>query len=61
MSEPPWKKRRRGAMKQQTPTFYGKQAVKPPTSWELTSFWGHKGLQRRFGKVNGEKPKGLDG
>jgi|GEM_PF-5819922 len=23
---------------------------------EGTSFWGHKGLQQRFGKVNGEKP-----
>jgi len=21
----------------------------------------HKGLQRRYGKVNGEQPKGLDG
>ena len=27
---------------------------------EVTSFWGHKGLQRRFGKVDGEPPKGLD-
>ena len=62
MSEPHWRKRRREAMKRkQTPNFYAKQAVKPPSSWEFTSFWGHKGLQRRFGKVNGEKPKGLDG
>ena len=62
MSEPHWKKRRREAMKRKhDPSFYAKQAVKPPSSWEFTSFWGHKGLQRRFGKVNGEKPKGLDG
>ena len=62
MSEPHWRKRRREAMKRkQTPNFYAKQAVKPPSSWEFTSFWGHKGLQRRFGKVNGEKPKGLGG
>ena len=25
---------------------------------EGTSFWGHKGLQRRFGKVNGRSQKG---
>tara|TARA_B100000674_G_scaffold426374_1_gene380499 strand:- start:3565 stop:3732 length:168 start_codon:yes stop_codon:yes gene_type:complete len=47
--------------REQTPNFYAKQAVKPPSSWEFTSFWGHKGLQRRFGKVDGEKPRGLAG
>ena len=42
--------------------FYSKTAGKGFDDMdEGTSFWGHKGLQRRFGKVNGEKPKGLDG
>ena len=59
MKEPHWKKRRREAIeRKQNPNFYAKQAVKPPSLWEFTSFWGHKGLQRRFGKVDGEKPKG---
>ena len=40
---------------------HGKQAVKPPSTWEFMNFWGHKGLQQRFGKVDGERPKGLDG
>ena len=61
MKEPHWKKRRHEAIeRKETPSFYTKQAVKPPSSWEFTSFGGHKGLQRRFGKVNGEPPKGLD-
>jgi hypothetical protein len=47
--------------RKQYPNFNAKQAVKPPSLWEFTSFWGLKGLQRRFGKVNGEMPKGLDG
>ena len=61
MSEPHWRKRRRQAINKKSPTFYGKQAVKPPSTWEFTGFWGHKGLQRRFGKVDGERPRGLDG
>ena len=28
---------------------------------EETSFWGHKDLKRRFGKVDGQRPKGLNG
>ena len=61
MKEPHWKKRRREAIKRkQNPTFYGTQAVKGFDDMaEGTSFWGHKGLQRRFGKVDGEQPKGL--
>ena len=63
MSEPHWKKRRREAMeRKRNPGFYSKTAGKGFDDMdEGTSFWGHKGLQRRFGKVNGEKPKGLDG
>ena len=42
--------------------FYSKTAGKGFDDMdEGTSFWGHKGLQRRFGKVDGEKPKELDG
>ena len=63
MKEPHWKKRRREAMeRKQNPGFYSKTAGKGFDDMdEGTSFWGHKGLQCRFGKVNGEKPKGLDG
>ena len=63
MSEPHWKKRRREAMeRKRNPGFYSKTAGKGFDDMdEGTSFWGHKGLQRRFGKMNGEKPKGLDG
>ena len=63
MSEPHWRKRRREAMeRKRNPGFYSKTAGKGFDDMdEGTSFWGHKGLQRRFGKVNGEKPKGLDG
>ena len=59
MNEPHWKKRRRLAMEQKkTPSFYGKQAVKGFDDMdEGSSFWRHRGLQRRFGKVNGEPPK----
>ena len=32
-----------------------------PLRGSLRAFGEHKALQRRFGKVNGEKPKGLDG
>ncbi len=63
VSEPHWRKRRRQAInRKQSPSFYGKQAIKGFDDMaEGTSFWGHKGLQRRFGKVDGERPKGLDG
>ena len=63
MSEPHWRKRRREAMERKhNPGFYSRTAGKGFDDMdEGTSFWGHKGLQRRFGKVNGEKPKGLDG
>ena len=48
--------------RKQNPGFYSRTAGKGFDDMdEGTSFWGHKGLQRRFGKVNGEKPKGLDG
>ena len=57
MSEPHWKKRRREAMKRKHDlSFYGKLAVKGFDDMsEGTSFWGHKGLQRRFGMVNGKR------
>ena len=63
VSEPHWKKRRREAMeRKRSGGFYSKTAGKGFDDMdEGTSFWGHKGLQQRFGKVNGEKPKGLDG
>jgi len=63
MKEPHWKKRRREAIeRKRNPGFYSKTAGKGFDDMaEGTSFWGHKGLQRRFGKVDGEKPKGLDG
>ena len=56
MSEPHWKKRRREAMElKQSPSFYATKAVKGFDDMaEGTSFWGHKGLQRRFGKMDGE-------
>ena len=56
-------KRRREAMERKRGGgFYSKTAGKGFDDMdEGTSFWGHKGLQRRFGKVNGEKPGGLDG
>lgn len=59
MSEPHWKKRRRLAMEQkQNPSFYGKQAVKRfDDIAEGSSFWGHRGLQRRFGRVDGKRIK----
>ena len=62
VSEPHWRKRRREAMERKRNLgFYSKTAGKGFDDMdEGTSFWGHKGLQRRFGKVNGEKPKGLD-
>jgi len=57
MNEPHWRKRRREAMeRKRTPGFYGKTAGKGfDYMAEGTSFWGHKGLQRRYGKVGGEK------
>ena len=63
MKEPHWRKRRREAMERKRNLgFYSRTAGKGFDDMdEGTSFWGHKGLQRRFGKVNGEKPKGLDG
>ena len=61
MKEPHWKKRRREAIeRKRNPGFYSKTAGKGFDDMaEGTSFWGHKGLQRRYGKVNGEKPRGL--
>ena len=57
MKEPHWRKRRREAMeRKRTPGFYGKTAGKGFDDMaEGTSFWGHKGLQRRYGKVGGER------
>lgn len=44
--------------RKRNPSFYSKTAGKGFDDMaEGTSFWGHKGLQRRFGKVDGEKPK----
>ena len=55
MSEPHWKKRQREAMeRKRSGGFYSKTAGKGFDDMdEGTSFWGHKGLQRRFGKVDG--------
>ena len=40
----------------QSPNFYATKAVKGFDDMaEGTSFWGHKGLQRRFGKMDGER------
>ena len=48
--------------RKRNPGFYLKTAGKGFDDMaEGTSFWGHKGLQRRFGKVDGEKPRGLAG
>ena len=57
MNEPHWRKRRREAMeRKRKPGFYGKTAGKGFDDMaEGTSFWGHKGLQRRYGKVGGER------
>ena len=63
MKEPHWERRRREVIEcKRNPSWYGQKAVRGFDDMvEGTSFWGHKGLQRRFGKVNGEKPRGLDG
>ena len=62
MRKPHWKKRRREAMyRKRNVGYYAKTAAKGFDDMaEGTSFWGHRGLQRRFGKVDGEGPKGLD-
>ena len=51
----PLKKRRREALdRKRNPGFYSKTAGKGFDDMdEGTSFWGHKGLQKRFGKVDG--------
>ena len=57
MSEPYWKKRMREAKaRKRAGGWYSKQATRRfDDMTEGTSFWGHKGLQRRFGKVDGVK------
>ena len=57
MKEPHWRKRRREAMERKRKLgFYGKTAGKGFDDMaEGTSFWCHKGLQRRHGKVGGER------
>ena len=42
--------------RKRNPGFYSKTAGKGFDDMdEGTSFWGHKGLQRRFGKVDGKR------
>jgi len=42
--------------RKRTSGFYGKTAGKGFDDMaEGTSFWGHKGLQRLYGKVGGER------
>ncbi|MDC0218870.1 hypothetical protein OAL58_02635 [Verrucomicrobia bacterium] len=62
MKEPHWRKRRREAIeRKRKPGFYGKTAGKGFDDMaEGTSFWGHKGLQRRYGKVGGVMEKYRD-
>ena len=56
MSEPHWRKRMREAKaRKRKGGFYSRTAGKGWVEVKEVTFWGNRGLQKRFGKVDGEK------
>ena len=59
MAEPHWKKRlRKAKARKHKGDFYSRAATKGWDEMAEGTFWGNRGLQKRFGKVDGEKPRG---